>query len=143
MAKYKALITEAVSKNPNDADLFYNLGVVSAEADPAAAYEYYTKALAIKPNYVNANINLGLLMLKDEQKLVDQMNKLGTSAKDNQRYDELKKQKDGLYIKALPYFERAHKDEPDNQYVISTIAGMYQALDRQTEYKAMKAKLKS
>lgn len=143
MVKYKALITEAIAKNPNDADLFYNLGVVSAEADPKGAFEYYTKALAINPKYVNANINLGLLMLKDEKKIVDQMNSLGTSAKDNQRYDELKKQRDGLYVKALPYFEKAHQDEPDNQYVISTLATVYQALDRQADYKAMKAKIKS
>lgn len=143
MAKYKELISQAVQKSPNDADLFYNLGVVTSEADPLEGIKYYTKALEIKPDYVNANINLGVLMLRDEQKIVDQMNKLGSSAKDNQRYDELKKQKDGLYLKALPYFERAHKDEPGNQYVISTLAGIYQALDRQADYKAMKAKVKA
>lgn len=143
MAKYKELITEAVSKNPNDADLYYNLGVVSAEADANEAIKYYTKALEIKPDYVNANINLGLLMLKDEQKIVDKMNSLGTSAADNKKYDELKKQRDGLYVKALPYFEKAHKDDADNQYVISTLATLYQALDRQADYKAMKAKIKS
>lgn len=144
MAKYKELITEAVAKSPNDADLFYNLGVVSSEADPAAAATYYQKALQIKPDYVNANINLGLLMLKDEQKIVDQMNKVtGSTAKDNQRYDALKKERDALYAKALPYFEKAHKDDPDNQYVISTLATVYQALDKQDQAKAMKAKIKS
>lgn len=143
MAKYKELIGEAVKKKPNDADLFYNLGVVTAETDVTEAEGYYKKALEINPKYVNANINLGLLMLKDEQKIVDQMNKLGTSAADNKKYDTLKAQRDGLYVKSLPYFEKAHKDEPDNQYVISTLASVYQALDRQTDYKAMKAKLKS
>jgi tetratricopeptide (TPR) repeat protein len=144
MVKYKELISEAVAKNPNDADLFYNLGVVSAEADANEATTYYLKALQIKPEYVNANINLGLLMLKDEQKVVDQMNKItGNTAKDNQRYDELKKQRNAMYAKALPYFEKAHKDAPDNQYVISTLATVYQALDRQDDYKAMKAKVKS
>jgi tetratricopeptide (TPR) repeat protein len=144
MVKYKQLITEAVAKNPNDADLFYNLGVVTAETDAKEATAYYQKALQIKPDYVNANINLGLLQLKDEQKLVDQMNSItGNTAKDNQRYDELKKQKDAMYVKALPYFEKAHKDAPDNQYVITTLATMYQAMDKQAEYKAMKAKIKS
>ncbi|ALM48078.1 hypothetical protein AMR72_03725 [Flavobacterium psychrophilum] len=144
MDKYKQLITEAVQKSPNDADLFYNLGVVTSDADPAEAVKYYTKALEINPKYVNANINLGILMLKDEQKIVDQMNKItGTTAKDNQRYDALKKQRDDLYLKSLPYLEKAYKDAPDNQYVISTLASVYQALDRQTEYKAMKAKIKA
>lgn len=143
MVKYKELIGQAVQKQPNDADLFYNLGVVTADSDAAEAEKYYRRALEINPKYVNANINLGMLMLKDEQKIVDQMNKLGTSAADNKKYDALKAQRDGLYLKALPYFEKAHKDEPDNQSVISTLAGVYQALDRQADYKAMKAKQKS
>jgi len=143
MAKYKELITQAVQKSPNDADLFYNLGVVTSEADPAEGIKYYTRALEIKPNYTNANINLGLIMLRDEQKIIDQMNKLGTSAADNKRYDTLKAQRDGLYAKALPYFEKAHKDEPENQYVISTLSTIYQAMERTSDAKAMKAKLKS
>lgn len=144
MAKYKELISEAVAKNPNDADLYYNLGVVTAESDPNEAITYYNKALQIKPDYVNANINLGLLMLKDEKKVVDQMNSItGNTAKDNQRYDALKKQRGDMYNKALPFFEKAHKAEPDNQYVISTLATIYQAVERMDDYKAMKAKIKS
>ena len=144
MVKYKELIGQAVAKSPNDPDLYYNLGVVTAESDPAEAIKYYEKALQLKPAYVNANINLGLLMLKDEKKVVDQMNAItGNTAKDIQRYDALKKQREDMYVKALPYFEKAHKDEPDNQYVISTLASIYQAMERMSDYKAMKAKLKS
>ncbi|PZR20840.1 MAG: hypothetical protein DI539_09595 [Flavobacterium psychrophilum] len=143
MAKYKELISEALAKKPNDADLYYNLGVVTAEADPATAEGYYKKALEIKPDYVNANINLGLLMLKDEQKVVNQMNSLGTSAADNKKYDALKMQREAMYNKSLPYFQKAHKDDPSNQYVITTLATIYQALERMDDYKAMKAKIKS
>jgi len=130
-----------VAKTPNDPILFFNLGVVTSDADPAEAMGYYKKALELKPDYIDPNINLGVLMLKDEQKIVDQMNKLGTSTADNKRYDALKKQRDDLYIKALPYFEKANKIDPNNKDVISLLAGVYQALDRQAEYKAMKAKL--
>jgi tetratricopeptide (TPR) repeat protein len=144
MAKYKELISEAVAKTPNDPDLYYNLGVVTTESDPAEAIKYYEKALQLKPGYVNANINLGLLMLRDEKKVVDQMNAVtGNTAKDIQRYDALKKQREDMYNKSLPYFERAHKDEPDNQYVISTLASIYQATEQMDKYKAMKAKMKS
>ncbi|KGO88750.1 hypothetical protein Q765_02305 [Flavobacterium rivuli WB 3.3-2 = DSM 21788] len=143
MAKYKELITEAAAKNPNDAVLFYNLGVVSSEADPAGAEEYYKKALTIKPDYFDALVGVGALQLVDEKKIVDEMNKLTTSAKDNARYEVLKKKKDGLYNKALPYFEKAHQLKPDEQYVISVLAGLYQALERTNDYKAMKAKVKA
>ena len=143
MAKYKELITEAAAKNPNDAVLFYNLGVVSTEADPAGAETYYKKALAINPDYFDALIGVGALQLNGEKQIVDEMNKLGNTAKDNQRYEVLKKKKNALYTNALPYFEKAHKIKPDDQYGISVLAGLYQALERTTDYKAMKAKQKS
>lgn len=142
MVTYKRLISEAIQKNPNDANLLYNLGVVTSETDTEEAINYYKKALAVEPNYTEALINLGILTLKDEKKIVDQMNSLGTTAKENKLYDELKAKRDALYINALPYFERAHKIKPDNQDVISLMMTVYQALDRQEEYKAMKAKLK-
>lgn len=143
MAKYKELITEAAAKNPNDALLFYNLGVVSTEADPAGAEAYYKKALAINPDYVDALVGIGALQLNGEKQIVEEMNKLGTTAKDNARFDVLKKKKDGMYNTAIPYFEKAHKLKPDDQYVISVLAGLYQALERTADYKAMKAKKKA
>ncbi len=142
METYKKLISEATQKNPNNADLFYNLGVVTSKTNSAEAIKHYEKALAINPNHVNANINMGSLLLEGEKKLVTEMNSLGTSAKDNKRYDELKKQRDDMFKKAIPYFETALKKEPENEYAIGMLAGIYQALDRQAEAKALKARLK-
>jgi len=143
MAKYKELITEAVAKNPNDEVLLYNLAVVSTEADPATAEAYYKKALAVKPDYFDALVGLGALQLNGEKQIVDEMNKLTTSTKDNARYDVLKKKREALYANALPYFEKAHKVNPDDQGLITTLAGLYQALERTNDYKAMKAKKKA
>ncbi|KGO91227.1 tetratricopeptide repeat protein [Flavobacterium subsaxonicum] len=140
MASYKRLIAEASQKSPNDPVLFYNLGVVSAAADPAEAEKYYKRAVELKPDHFDALVNLGVLAIRDEKKIVDEMNKLGNTAKDNQRYEALKKQREGLYTNAIPYLEKAHKVKPNDQYVISVLAGMYQALDKTAEYKAMKAK---
>ncbi len=142
MDMYRKLITEATQKNPNNADLFYNLGVISTETDRAEAVKNYEKALAINPNHVNANINMGTVIMFDEEKIVKEMNTLGTSAKDNKRYDELKKQRNDMYRKALPYFEKAVKADPENQYAITMAANLYQALEMTAEAKAMKAKLK-
>ena len=141
METYKRLITEALQKNPNNADLFFNLGVVTSSANPEEAMKHYQKALEIDPNYVNAMINLGVLTIADEQKIVDEMNSLGTSTKDNQRYDQLKKKRDDLFKKALPYFEKAHSVQPENQDVISMLANIYQAMDKTEDYKRMKAKM--
>lgn len=139
MVTYKKLINEAVQKKPNDASLYFNLGVVTTETDKAEAKKYYEKALAIDPNFANANINLGVLVLDGEQKIVDEMNNPKTSDK---RYNELKNQRDDLHKKSLAYFDKAHKSDPENQYVISTMYNMYMGLDMQAEAKAMKAKMK-
>lgn len=143
MEGYKRLIAEAAAKNPTNAELFYNLGVVASTSDIAEAERQYKKALEIDPNFEPALVAMGSLVLTDEKKIVDEMNGLGNTAKDNQRYDVLKKQKDGLYLKSLPFLEKAHKLKPDNQYTISLLAGIYQALERNDDYKAMKAKMKA
>jgi len=143
MVNYKRLINEAIQKSPNDPVLFFNLGVVSTANSVTEAEQFYKKALELKPDYFDALINIGLLQINGEKKVVDEMNKLGNTAKDNQRFDVLKKQKDAMYVKALPYLEKAHQVKPDDMYVISVLAGMYQALERTADYKAMKAKVKS
>ncbi|MCW4468813.1 tetratricopeptide repeat protein [Flavobacterium sp. MFBS3-15] len=143
MEGYKRLINEAAAKSPNNPELFYNLGVVASETDKAEAKNHYNKALQIDPNYEPALVGMASLILSDEQKIVDEMNGItGTSKKDNDRYDALKKKKDGLYTESLTYLEKAHKLKPDNQYTISLLAGIYQALERDADYKAMKAKMK-
>lgn len=139
MEMYKKLIAEAIEKSPNDADLYYNLGVVTAETNKVEAQKYYEKALSIKPDYVNANINMGALMLDGEEKIVTEMNNPKTSDK---RYAELKTQRDNLYKKALSYFDKALKADPDNEYIMSTMASIYQGLEMDAEAKAMKAKMK-
>ncbi|WP_294818717.1 tetratricopeptide repeat protein [uncultured Flavobacterium sp.] len=143
MEGYKRLINEAATKNPKNPELFYNLGVVASETDKAEAEKHYAKALEIDPNYEPALVGLASLILSDEQKIVDQMNSItGTTKKDNDRYDLLKKKKDELYTKSLTYLETAHKIKPDNQYTISLLSSIYQALERDADHKAMKAKLK-
>ncbi|MFL9843489.1 tetratricopeptide repeat protein [Flavobacterium rhizosphaerae] len=138
---YKNLIKDALVKNPNNAELFFNLGVITSKTDKDEAMKLYQKSLDIKPDNVNALINLSILNLKDEQKIVDEMNGLGNSAADNKRYEVLKKQRDALYAKALPYLEKAEKIEPKNQDVLSLLATMYQALERMDDYKKIKARM--
>src|SRR5690606_30477914 len=141
--KFESIMQQAVSKDPNNPDLYYNLGVVSADAgNLQKAEEYYKKAIQFNPKYVNAHINLGVLALKDEKKVVEDMNAItGFTAADNKKYDELKKQRDTILKNAIPHFERALAVEPDNQFAISNLVGIYGALDMTDKEKEYKAKL--
>ncbi|WP_395058553.1 tetratricopeptide repeat protein [Flavobacterium sp.] len=139
---YKKLITEVLAKNPNDADLFFNLGVISSKSKDgqAEAEKNYLKAIQIDPKYRNAYINLAVLKLEGETKLLDQMNKLGTSPADSKKYDVLKAKREGLYKSALPYLEKAEELFTGDADIKSTLLNVYNALDMTEKAKALKAK---
>lgn len=139
---YKKLISEALVKRPNDAELFFNLGVISSRVKDgqAEAEKNYLKAIEIDPNYKNAYINLAILKLSGEKELVDSMNKLGTSAADNKKYDVLRAKREGMYKSALPYLEKAEQLFAGDKDIRSTLLNVYNALDMTDKYKALKAK---
>lgn len=138
---YKKLVGEVLEKNPNDADLLYNLGVISSKTNAVDAEAYYKKAIAIKPDYTNAYLNLAILKLDAEKTIIDQMNKLGNSEKDNKRYEVLKKQREVIFNDTLPYLEKAYELNPTNEDVSTTLLGVYGALEMTEKKKALKAKL--
>jgi tetratricopeptide (TPR) repeat protein len=140
---YKKLVAEALEKNPNDADLVFNLGVLSAQAkNPAEAEKYYKRVMEIDPKYVNAYINLAALKLENEKAIIDEMNKLGTSAKDMKRYDVLKVQREDLFKSVIPYLEKAVELDPTNIDVAKTLLNVYSALEMTDKMKPLKAKIK-
>lgn len=141
---YKKLVSEVLAKNPNDADLIFNLGVLSAQAkNNAEAEKYYKRVMEIDPNYVNAYINLSALKLEDEKVIIDEMNKLGTSAKEMKRYDELKIKRENLFKSTIPYLQKAVELKPENLDVSKTLLNVYSALEMMPEAKSLKEKIKT
>jgi tetratricopeptide (TPR) repeat protein len=139
---YKKLIGEILAQNPNDADLTFNLGVISGNAgNKADAEKYYLKAIEIKPDYINAYINIAALKLEGEKVLIEEMNKLGTSTKDTKRYDELKKKREDLFRSTIPFLKKGVELDPKNEDVTKTLLGVYNALEMTAEAKALKAKM--
>lgn len=138
---YKKLVGEVLSKNPNDADLLYNLGVIASKTNASEAEGYYKKAIEINPNFTNAYLNLAIVKLDADKKLIEEMNKLGTSEKDNKRYEVLKKQRNDMFTSALPYLEKAFELDPKNEDVGTTLLNVYGALEMSDKKKALKAKL--
>lgn len=141
---YKKVINEAITLQPNNAELFYNLGVVSgATKEFAKSEEYYKRAIELDPKYVNAYLNLAIQKLDGDNAIVDEMNNLGTTAKDNKRYEELKVIRKKLFEDALPYLEKVYTLDPENEDARRTLANVYLLLEKQDKYKAIKATLKN
>jgi tetratricopeptide (TPR) repeat protein len=139
MLNYKSVINEIIINDPNNPDLYYNLGVASSKNDEKEeALNYYTKALELKPDYTEALINKAQLILDNESAIVIEMNALGTSNADYDKYDLLKKKKNDLYLEALPYLESASRLRPESMDIIKTLKGIYGMLGMDEKENAMK-----
>ena len=139
---YKKLIAEVLAKNPNDADLTFNLGVISGNAKNFVdAEKYYKRAIEIKPDYINAYLNLAIMKLDGDKVIFEELNKLTNSEKDNKRYLVLKKQREDVFMGALPYLEKANELDPKNKEVAATLSSVYSALEMTDKKKALKARM--
>lgn len=138
---YKRLISEALEKKPNDEVLVFNLGVTCANANQFEdAEKYYNKAIELKPDFLNAYINLADLILKPDAKIVEDMNKIkGSSDSELKKYNVLKDQRQKLFQKAMPIYEKAHQLDPKDQDIKSILKSVYSYLELTDKVKALKA----
>ncbi len=144
IARYNQLMGQIVASDPDNPEVYFNLGVGSAEiGQKEEALKYYQKALELNPNYEAVLINIAVLKLSVEDALVEEMNNLGNSKADNQKYDELKQKRADIYKETLPYLEKALQIKPDNTEVVRTLMNIYGQLADDAKYKEMKAKLDS
>jgi len=140
--KFKKLMELAITKDPENGILYYNLGVISSEqGENDSALEYYKKAIEFKPDYVDAYLNLVAVILDGEQSIVDEMNNLGTSKKDNIRYDELKVERENLYKECIPFLEKLIEVSPTNIDALNTLKNIYGVLGENEKFKDISAKI--
>lgn len=139
---YKKMIEEAAAKNPTNPELFYNLGVAAIKTnDYKQAEAYYLKAIELNPKYADAYYNISILKIDADTKIVEEMNSLGTSSKDNARYNVLKAEREKVFRDALPYLEKAVELNDSNIEAKKTLLNIYSILDMTDKYKALKAKM--
>ena len=139
---YSKLVSEALLKQPNNAELVYNLGVINSDAGkPDEAEKYYRKAIEIDANYFNAYLALAELKMRGDKKYVDEINKLGTSDKELKRYEVLKTERNKNLTSIIPLLEKAVELDPTNQPAKTTLLSVYNALEMTDKYKALKSKI--
>lgn len=141
-AEFKSLLETATKLEPNNPELQYNLGVIAAESGEAdAAKAYYEKTISLKPDYVNAYINLAALILSKEEGIIKEMNGLGSSKKDDLRYDELRVQRQEIYKTSVPYLAKALEIDDKNLSAAKTLMNIYGILNDTAKQKEIKAKV--
>ena len=140
--EFKALLQKATEMDPTNPELQYNLGVIASESkDMEGAKKYYTKAIELDPNYINAYINMSALVLGEEEALIEEMNGLGTSKADDKRYDELREERQNIYRNAIPYLTKALEINPKSLSAAQTLMNIYSVLGETEKYKSLKEKV--
>ena len=126
----------------NDHLLIYNLGVTSANNKQyEEAEKYYRKVMEIKPDYVEAYINMADVILKPDQKIVEEMNKLGYTDKDQKRFEVLKAERQKLFNRVMPILEKANDLRPGTEEIQSSLLAVYRFLELKEKSDALKAKM--
>ena len=140
--KFKSLMEMAIEMDPTNGILYYNLGVIYAEqGELKLSKEKYQKAIELIPDYLDAYLNLVSIILEDEVAIVEEMNNLGNSKKDNLRYDELKNDRENLYRECVPLLEELLKVSPENIDALNTLKNIYGVLGENEAFMQVKAKM--
>jgi len=139
--EFANLMSQALEKDPTNASLYFNLGVISGEqGDYDKAKEYYNKCIELDPTYVDGYINLGSALLEDDKVLVEEMNQ---SLNNFDKYDEIKAKQSDLYKTVIPLYEKAYELRPDDIDTIRTLMSLYENTEMDDKFKSMKEKYDS
>lgn len=140
MDKFGELMSEAISLDPNNPILYYNLGVVNYNQGRVEdAKKYYEKAIELKPDYSDAYMNLAVTVLDKDKKIVEEMNKNLSNFK---KYDQLALQQKEVYKEALPFLEKADSLNR-NIDTVKTLMNIYEVLEMSDKAKEFRDLYKS
>jgi tetratricopeptide (TPR) repeat protein len=124
-------LEQAVKNDPTNSVLLYSLGTVYNNLNKNEMAETaYKKALAINPDYFDANYNLGALYFNQG---VD-INNAAADAADDPAYREMKKESEAYFYKALVYLEKAITIIPNHKGTLTSLLALYGRIDDAENY---------
>lgn len=134
-----ANLQEAVKTDPNNPTIHYAVGAsYDGMGNKAEAEKAYIKAIELKPDYFEANYNLGALYVNQAAEIQNEANKLKLN---DPNYDAMKEQADGILKKSLPYLETAASLDPKDKNSLIALKEIYTRLSMYEKLKEVNAKL--
>ena len=127
--RYASIVNEIIMRNPTNADLIFNLGVISFESgNVEEAIKNYKKVIQIDKNYKNAYLNISIAILADEKRIINEMNRLGNSTAEDKKYNELNQERKNIFKESLIYLEKYVSLDPYNKEVNKTLQNIKNTL---------------
>ncbi len=140
-AEFTASLKNYISKNPNDAVSWYNLGVLQSK-DPALktdAETAFKKAIDLDPKMSNAYQNLAYLTMGDDDATINEYESLRKSGKIEQANKVMDARRERFRL-AIPVVERWHSADPNNLDAVTLLKGLYTTTRNEAKQKEFKAK---
>ena len=133
-----AQIDQAIQKDPANATLYFNKAVLADQlkktSDAEAAYK---KALEIKPDYFDANYNLGAMYFNQAAEMANKANDIPASKV--AAYDAAKKLFDAKFKESQPYLEKAHDINQTDLPTLQSLKTLYVRIGDTKKAEAIKA----
>ena len=99
---------EAIKLNPDDVQIQIDHATIYYRNNDIVTYQKLIEGILEKdPNNAQLQYNVGYLLINGDDKIVDEIN---ANLRDLKKYNELNAKRKAIFLKALPYFERAQKD---------------------------------
>ena len=120
-----------IKNDPTNHVLHFSLGTVLDNIkDLAGAEKSYKKAIQLKPDYFDANYNLGALYFNQGVEINNSIN----NEQDMKKYEVMKKNADNTFKKAVPYLEKAHELKPKDKNTLLSLKAIYARLGNNDKY---------
>ncbi len=117
-------IETAIANDPKNKTLYYYAGLTYSSAkDYTKASEYYQKALEIDPNYFEANLNQGFVIMSPAIDMFNAANKLPASKQ--KEYNAAIAKSNALFAKAEPYILKATEVNPTSLEALGNLKTVY------------------
>ncbi len=140
--KEKAMtnLETALLMDASNPSIFFAVGTIYDQVGSVdKAISAYQNAISLKPDYFEANYNLGALYVNQAADILDKANDLPLDAV--AQYDMEKARADQMLEKSIPYLEKALELSPDDTNTMVSLKEIYTRLGMTEKLKAIDEKL--
>lgn len=135
-------LEQAANESPNDANMWFALGVVKENLDKKdEAIDAYKKSLEVDPDFYNSNMNLAILYFSKASDLINAANEIPVNEID--KYEAAKAEAMVQLKMAVPYFEKSYSLKPDNTNILLDLKEAYGQLNDTENYNRVKGLLEN
>jgi tetratricopeptide (TPR) repeat protein len=152
MDEAESSVKAAIGKDPGNPALYSVLGsLYDGKANPTEgtvneaemikwydlAETAYKKSIEVDPTFFDSYYNIGVLYNNRAAYEYEKCAKI----KDDTQYAKCKKVADDIYLKTIPFFEKAHQIKPDDHPTMEQLKKLYAKTGDTAKYNAVKKEL--